>query len=76
MGISYTAVRVNMDMTRGIFDRFHSMPISKSSILGGHVISTLLLNLLSVAAVILISFLMGFRPQANFVEWILALGMI
>ncbi|GGI16119.1 ABC transporter permease [Gottfriedia solisilvae] len=76
MGISYTAVRVNMDMTRGIFDRFHSMPIAKSSILGGHVISTLLLNLLSVAAVILISFLMGFRPHANFVEWLLAIGMI
>ncbi|MEH7452842.1 ABC transporter permease [Gottfriedia acidiceleris] len=76
MGISYTAVRVNTDMTRGIFDRFHSMPIAKSSILGGHVISTLLLNLLSVAAVILISFIMGFRPHANFMEWLLAAGMI
>ncbi|MFF2448899.1 ABC transporter permease [Neobacillus sp. NPDC058068] len=76
MGISYTAVRVNTDMTRGIFDRFHSMPIARSSILGGHVISTLLLNLLSVVAVILISFLMGFRPHADFVEWLLAAGMI
>ncbi|MBP0725968.1 ABC transporter permease [Bacillus sp. RG28] len=75
-GIAYTAVRVNTDMTRGIFDRFHSMPIAKSSILGGHVISTLLLNLLSVIAVILISFLMGFRPHADFVEWLLAAGMI
>ncbi|HWI49129.1 MAG TPA: ABC transporter permease [Rummeliibacillus sp.] len=76
MGIAYTAVRVNTDMTRGIFDRFHSMPIAKSSILGGHVISTLVLNLLSVVAVILISFLMGFRPHADFVEWLLAAGMI
>lgn len=76
MGIAYTAVRVNTDMTRGIFDRFHSMPIAKSSILGGHVISSLLLNLLSVVAVILISFLMGFRPHADFVEWLLAAGMI
>ena len=75
-GIAYTAVRVNMDMTKGIFDRFHSMPIAKSSILGGHVISTLILNILSVVAVILISFLMGFRPHANFVEWLLAAGMI
>ncbi len=75
-GIAYTAVRVNMDMTRGIFDRFHSMPISKSSILGGHVISSLLLNLLSVVTVILVSLLMGFRPQADFVEWLQAVGMI
>ncbi len=76
MGISYTAVRVNMDITRGIFDRFHSMPIAKSSILGGHVISSLLLNLLSVIAVILVSFLMGFRPQADLLEWFLAIGIL
>lgn len=76
MGISYTAVRVNMDMTKGIFDRFHSMPIAKSSILSGHVISTLLLNLLSVGAVMLISLLMGFRPNADFGEWLLAAILI
>lgn len=76
MGISYTAVRVNMDITKGIFDRFHSMPIAKSSILGGHLISSLLLNVLSVVAVILVSLLMGFRPQADFVEWLQAAGIL
>ncbi|RDX01002.1 ABC transporter permease [Listeria kieliensis] len=72
MGISYTAVRVNTDITKGIFERFHSMPIAKSSILSGHVIATLLLNLFSVVAVMLISLLMGFRPDANLAEWLLA----
>ncbi|WP_167630268.1 ABC transporter permease [Listeria valentina] len=72
MGISYTAVRVNTDITKGIFERFHSMPIAKSSILSGHVIATLLLNLFSVVAVMLISLLMGFRPDANLGEWLLA----
>lgn len=76
MGISYTAVRVNTDITKGIFERFHSMPIAKSSILSGHVIATLLLNLFSVAAVMLISLLMGFRPNANLAEWLLALLLI
>lgn len=76
MGISYTAVRVNMDMTKGIFDRFHSMPIAKSSILGGHVFSTLILNLLSVTAVIVISFFMRFSSEANFIQWLLVIGMI
>lgn len=76
MGISYTAVRVNTDITKGIFERFHSMPIAKSSILSGHVIATLLLNLFSVAAVMLISLLMGFRPDANLAEWLLALLLV
>jgi len=34
-GVAYTAFRINNDVTAGIFDRFYSMPISKSSILGG-----------------------------------------
>lgn len=70
--MSYSALRVNMDLTRGVFDRFHSMPITKASILGGHVLSSLLMNSLSLVVVILVALLMGFRPQADTVEWLLA----
>lgn len=71
-GMAYSALRVNMDLTRGVFDRFRSMPIAKASILGGHVLSSVLMNCISSAAVILVAFLMGFRPQANIAEWLLA----
>jgi len=70
--MAYSALRVNMDLTRGIFDRFHSMPIAKASILGGHVLSSLLMNGISLVVIILVALLMGFRPQANIVEWLLA----
>lgn len=33
MGISYTAFRIYADLNGGIFDRFHSMPISRSAAL-------------------------------------------
>jgi ABC-2 type transport system permease protein len=75
-GISYSAVRVNVDLTTGIFDRFHSMPIAKSSILGGHVLASLLLNTVSLGAILLVSFLVGFRPQANALEWLLAAAIL
>src|SRR5699024_1059407 len=35
-GVSYTAFRLFTDVQRGIFERFHSMPISRSTLLWGH----------------------------------------
>lgn len=32
-GISYTAYRLFIDMRRGILERFHSMPIARSTVL-------------------------------------------
>jgi ABC-2 type transport system permease protein len=70
-GVAYSALRINNDVTKGIFERFHSMPIAKSSILGGHVAASLILNIVSVVAIFLVAFLMGFRPEAGFVGWLL-----
>jgi ABC-2 type transport system permease protein len=36
-GISYTAYRLFLDMQRGIFERFHSMPIARSTVLWGQI---------------------------------------
>jgi ABC-2 type transport system permease protein len=71
-GVAYSALRINNDVTKGIFERFHSMPIAKSSILGGHVIASLILNIVSLLAILLIAFLMGFRPDAGLAGWLLA----
>lgn len=40
-GISYTAFRLFTDVQRGIFERFHTMPISRSALLWGHVLTSL-----------------------------------
>lgn len=37
-GVAYSAFRLNNDVTKGIVERFRSMPVAKSSILGGHVL--------------------------------------
>lgn len=75
-GVAYTAVHLNNDVTAGIFDRFYSMPISKSSILGGHVLNSVVFNMFSVILVLLVAFLIGFRPQAGPAEWLLAIGLV
>ncbi|RJE47162.1 MULTISPECIES: ABC transporter permease [unclassified Dehalobacter] len=75
-GVAYSAVRLNNDVTKGIFERFHSMPIAKSSILGGHVLTSVLFNAVSVLAVLLVALLIGFRPGAGIVGWLLASGIL
>lgn len=75
-GVAYTAVRLNNDITAGIFDRFYSMPISKTSILGGHVLNSVVFNMFSVILVLLIALLVGFRPTAGLAEWLLVIGIM
>lgn len=75
-GISYTAYRLFMDMQSGIFDRFHSMPIARSAALWGHVLTSLVSNAISVAAIILVALIMGFRSSAGVLPWLAVAGIL
>ena len=54
-GIAYTAYRLFTDVSGGIFERFQSMPISRSAVLWGHVLTSLVANLISLALVVLVA---------------------
>jgi ABC-2 type transport system permease protein len=69
-GISYTAFRLFGDMQGGIFERFQSMPIARSSVLWAHVLTSLVANLVSLAVVVLVALLMGFRSPAGVPAWL------
>ena len=75
-GISYTAYRIFLDMQRGIFERFQSMPLARSSVLWGHVLTSLVANAISVAVVVLVALLMGFRSSAGVLAWLAVAGIL
>ncbi len=75
-GIAYTAYRLFMDMQRGIFERFHSMPIARSAALWGHVLTSLVSNAISVLVIILVALLMGFRSSAGVLSWLAVAGIL
>src|ERR671923_1077492 len=64
-GIAYTAFRLFMDMKGGIFERFQSMPIARSSVLWGHVLTSVVANAISVIVIIGVGLVMGFRSSAG-----------
>ncbi len=75
-GISYTAYRLFMDVQRGIIERFRSMPIASSTILWGHVLTSLVSNAISVVVIILVALIIGFRPSAGILSWLAVAGIL
>jgi ABC-2 type transport system permease protein len=75
-GISYTAYRLFLDMQSGIFERFHSMPIARSSVLWAHVLTSLVANLTSIVVVVLVAWAMGFRSGAGVLAWLGVAGIL
>jgi ABC-2 type transport system permease protein len=76
MGISYTAVRLFMDLKSGIFERFQSMPIARSSALWAHVLTSVVSNLISLVIVVLVALLIGFRSGAGVLAWLAVAGIL
>jgi ABC-2 type transport system permease protein len=75
-GISYTAFRLFMDLSSGIFERFQSMPIARSAVLWAHVLTSVVACLVSLAVVVLVALLMGFRSGAGPLAWLAVVGIL
>lgn len=70
------AVAIASDMTKGIVNRFRTMPMAHSSILTGQVAGTVIQGVLGVGLMVAVAVLIGFRPDATIVEWLAAFGLI
>jgi len=75
-GIAYAAFRLNVDIQKGIINRFRTMPVAPSSILSGHAASSTLSNLLSSLLVLAVAFVIGFRSSAALAQWLLFAGLL
>ena len=75
-GVAYTAYRLHTDVSSGIFERFQSMPIARSALLWGHVLTSVLANLVSLALVLVVAVLVGFRSGAGPLAWLAVLAIL
>lgn len=72
----YSAMNMTTDMTKGIIDRFRTLSISKTAVLIGHTGAGVVRNSISTLIIIGTAFLLGFRPQGNFPNWLLVIGLL
>jgi len=75
-GIAYAALRLSMDLQKGIIGRFRTMPLAPSSVLSGQALSSTLSNLFSSALVLVVAFIVGFRPTGGAGAWLGFAGLL
>lgn len=75
-GVAYTSLRLFNDVKGGLMARFITMPIKRSSILWAHVLTSLISNAFTIMLVILIALLIGFRPNADLLDWLGVVGLL
>jgi ABC-2 type transport system permease protein len=76
MGIAYTSLRLFTDLRSGIFERFQSMPIARSSALWAHVLTSVVSSLISLVLVVLVAVGIGFRTGAGAPAWLAVVGLL
>lgn len=75
-GVAYTSYRLFIDLQSGIVERLRSMPIARSAVLWAHVLTSLAANLVSLAVVVAVALLLGFRSPANVAQWAAVIGIL
>ena len=75
-GATSVAVSAAMDAASGIMARFKTMAISPGSVLAGHVLGFVVQAMVAVVLVLAAAALMGYRPQADALDWLALAGML
>lgn len=70
-----TGVALNSDITKGIFDRFRSLPIWQPAALAGALLADLARYAISATVVVGVGTLLGFRPAAGVPGLLLGVGL-
>lgn len=72
-GAMQTGVGLADDLSKGMIDRFRSLPMARSAVLAGRTISEMIRNLFVVLLMSLVGFAIGFRIQGSLLDFVLAL---
>ncbi|TVP66994.1 MAG: ABC transporter permease [Nitriliruptor sp.] len=76
-GAGQTAIGLTDDLSKGVIDRFRSLPMARSAVLAGRTFADLGRNSAVVTLMMLVGFLIGFRYQTSFLRFLagVALGL-
>ncbi|MCK0471692.1 ABC transporter permease [Halalkalibacter sp. APA_J-10(15)] len=72
----YTGVDLNKDVSKGIFDRFRSLPIWNPSVLTGALVIDILRYSVASIVIMTLGFILGFRPEGGLLGVVLAIFVL
>ncbi len=71
-----TAIGLNEDLSKGLIDRFRSLPMARPAVLAGRTLSDVVTNLLSVVVLLVTGLIIGFGFDASVVEIVAGFGIL
>jgi ABC-2 type transport system permease protein len=72
----YSGVALNTDLTKGVVDRFRSLPIWRPSPLLGSLLGDTVRYVIAGTVIIVLGVILGYRPGAGVVGAVAALGLV
>jgi ABC-2 type transport system permease protein len=75
-GLGATATAVAMDVSRGVVDRFRSLPVTRSALVTGRSLADLVRAVLEMATLVVCGLLVGWRWRNSLVDALLAVGLL
>ncbi len=71
-----TALGLNEDLSKGLIDRFRSLPMSRPAVLAGRTLSDLGSSLISILVLLITGLIIGFRFDASGLEILGGIGLM
>lgn len=75
-GSMMTGVSLAEDISKGMIDRFRSLPMARGAVLAGRTITEMIRNILIVAVMTAVGYAIGFRIEHGFGNYLLAVLLI
>jgi ABC transporter DrrB family efflux protein len=71
-----TAIGLNEDLSKGLIDRFRSLPMARPAVLAGRTLADVVTNTLSVVVLLVTGLIIGFNFDASAVEIVAGFGVL
>lgn len=72
----YTGYLLAFDLTKGMIDRFRSLPMAQSSVITGRTVTDMMRGMLAISIMWIVGVVVGFRPEGGITGALAAIGMI
>jgi ABC transporter DrrB family efflux protein len=69
-GAGQTALGLTEDLSKGVIDRFRSLPMARSAVLAGRTLADLLRNAAVLSLMLIVGFAIGFRWETSLVQFL------
>ncbi|MFG2005016.1 ABC transporter permease [Spirillospora sp. NPDC048911] len=76
MGAQITGYSLTLDLQKGVYDRFRSLPMAPSAVLIGQTVSDLLMNLASLVVMASMGLIVGWRVHTSPFEGVLGFALL